>query len=131
MNNRTTKRDHYENIIAVLRGDTTSQLSIEDEIAFCEKEIEALDRRSERARQTAAEKRNTPDELYGAVLVALSDEFEAIDAITGRVEFDGATRNKVANRLNKIANAGQAEKGEIKITGSDGKSKSVVAYRAI
>lgn len=135
MNTKVTKRNHYENIIAMLNASADAALAtdidIDAEIAFCEKEIDALDRRAERARKTAAEKRATPDELCEAVAAVLTGEFEPIDAITERVEFEGATRNKVANRLNKLANAGTAEKSEIKVADADGKTKTVVAYRAV
>ena len=132
---KVTKKDYFTKVINLLNGALDFGFDPDEDvdavIAFCEKEIATLDKRSAKAKETAAVKREATDELYNAVAAVLPAEFTAIDDITALVDFPEVTRNKVSNRLSKLAAAGVAEKGEISITGADGKSKKVVAYKAI
>lgn len=132
---KVTKKDNFTKIIDLLNGALDFGYNPDEDvdavIAFCEKEIATLDKRSAKAKETAAAKKAASDELYDAVAAVLPADFTAIDDITALVDFPEVTRNKVANRLSKLAAAGAAEKGEIAVTGADGKSKKVVAYKAI
>ena len=132
---KVTKKDYFTKVINLLNGALDFGFDPDEDvaavIAICEKEIATPDKRSAKAKETAAVKREATDELYNAVAAVLPAEFTAIDDITALVDFPEVTRNKVSNRLSKLAAAGVAEKGEISITGADGKSKKVVAYKAI
>lgn len=131
---KLTKKDYFAKVIDLLNGALDFGFNPDEDvdavIAFCEKEIETLDKRAAKAKETAAAKRAANDELYDAVAAVLPTEFASIDEITSLVNIPEVTRAKVANRLNKLAAAGVAVKGEIATTGSDGKSKKVVGYKA-
>lgn len=131
---KVTKKDYFTKVIDLLNGALDFGFNPDEDvdavIAFCEKEIETLDKRAAKAKETAAAKRAANDELYDAVAAVLPAEFTSIDEITSLVNIPEVTRAKVANRLNKLAAAGVAVKGEIATTGSDGKSKKVVGYKA-
>ena len=132
---KVTKKDYFIKVIDLLNGALDFGFNPDEDvdavIAFCEKEIATLDKRAAKAKETAAAKRAAADELYDAVAAVLPADFTSIDEITALVDFPEVTRAKVANRLGKLANAGVAEKGELSVTGTDGKSKKIVAYRAI
>ena len=128
---KISKRSFYEAIAETMR---TGECSIDPALVveFCEKEIAALDRKSEKAKERAAEKRAAGDALTETVAAALSGEFESIADIAARIEDPEATANKIAYRLNQLFKAGQAEKGEITIPATEtSKARKVVAYRAI
>lgn len=95
---------------------------------FCEKEIAALDRKAAKAKERAAEKKAEADELYDAVVAAVTADFEPIAEIAARIEGDGVTASKVAYRLNQAAKNGALEKGEV-VLEADGKKRRVVAYK--
>ena len=132
---KLTKKDYFNKMIDVMNGALDfgydPDADVDALIAFCEKEIATLDKRSAKAKETAAAKRAAADELYDAVAAVLPAEFTSIDGITALVDFPEVTRAKVANRLNKLASNNAAEKGEMSVTGADGKAKKVVAYRAV
>ena len=132
---KLTKKDYFTKVIDLLNGALDFGYNPDEDvdavIAFCEKEIATLDKRSAKAKETAAAKKAASDELYEAVAAVLPVDFTAIDEITAMVDFPEVTRAKVANRLNKLAAAGAAEKGEMSVTGADGKAKKVVGYKAV
>ena len=132
---KITKKDYFTKVIDLLNGALDFGFNPDEDvdavIAFCEKEIATLDKRSAKAKETAAAKRAANDDLYDAVAAVLPAEFTSIDDITALVDFPEVTRAKVANRLGKLAANGAAEKGEMSVTGTDGKSKKIVAYRAV
>ena len=125
-----TKREMYEAIVKIME---TGECSIEpaEVIEFCEKEIAALDRKAEKAKERAAEKKAAGDELTAIVASVMSaDEFEPIAEIAARVEFEDATLHKVQYRLGELVKAGKAEKQEITIPGGEGqKSRKVMGYK--
>lgn len=131
---KVTKREYFGKVIELLNGALDFGYNPDEDvdavIAFCEKEIDTLDKRAAKAKETAAAKKAAADELYDAVAAVLPADFASIDEITGLVDFPEVTRAKVANRLNKLAGAGTAVKGELSVTGADGKAKKVVGYKA-
>lgn len=130
---KVTKREYFGKVIELLNGALDFGYNPDEDvdavIAFCEKEIDTLDKRAAKAKETAAAKKAAADELYDAVAAVLPKDFASIDEITGLVDFPEVTRAKVANRLNKLAAAGAAVKGELSVTGADGKAKKVVGYK--
>lgn len=130
---KVTKRVRYEQILSLI--DEAVDHAFEDyDFAglreFCDKEIEALDRKAAKAKERAAEKKAEADELYDVVISAVTDEFEPIADIAARIEGDGVTASKVAYRLNQAAKNGVLEKGEVVIE-TDGKKRKAVAYKLI
>ena len=125
---KITKKDYYNAIMAVLNGGGTD-IPVADMVAFCEKEINALTTRAEKAKERAAEKRAEGDELQAAVLAALTDEPATRQDVTDRIEGEDVSLAKVGYRLTALVKQGLAVKEEIAVTGEDGKSKKMAAYR--
>lgn len=128
---KITKREMFESIIAMV---ATGEMSYDKDqyIDFCQKEIEQLEKKAAKAKETAAKKKAASDELTDAVRQALTDEFQPIADIVACIEGDDVTVSKVTYRLGQLAKNGEAEKQEVTIPGVEGqKSRKVMAYRAI
>ena len=83
-----TKREMYEQIILMFTEDaeTEVKVSAEDVVAFCNKEIEALEKKAAKAKERAAVQKAEGDELTDAVLEVLTDEFQpAGDIVKARM----------------------------------------------
>ncbi len=130
---KMTKKETFEMIIDLVSGLDMEQ--VDTVIEFCEKEIAALDRKAEKAKETAAKKKAESDALLEVVYDALGeDEFETIAAIAKRVVDvePEATVGKVQYRLTALAKDGRAEKSTIVIPATeDTKMRKVVGYRKI
>lgn len=104
-------------------------------IAFCEKEMAALDAKAAKAKERAAAKKAEADVLYDQVKDALNaEEFQTIADIAAAVaEVNAdATVSKITYRLTKLVEANVAEKTDVTIPGVDGgKSRKVKAFRLI
>ena len=125
MTNKITKKEMYTNIMNLLSDN-------EAIVAFCEHEIELLDKKAVKAKETAAKKKAAGDELTDAVASVLNEEFQTIADVTAQIEGEDVTNAKVQYRLNALVKAGAAEKAEVTLEGTDGKkARKVVAYRAI
>lgn len=127
---KVTKRERYESIKALVEAvGAVEGIDTDGIVAFCDKEIATLDTRAEKAKERAAEKRAEGDELQAAVLAALTDEPASRQEVTDRIEGEDVTLAKVGYRLTALVKQGLAVKEEIAITGEDGKSKKIAAYR--
>ena len=127
---KVTKRERYESIKALVEAvGAVEGIDTDGIVAFCDKEIATLDTRAEKAKERAAEKRAEGDELQAAVLAALTDKLASRQEITDRIEGEDVTLAKVGYRLTALVKQGLAVKEEIAVTGEDGKSKKVAAYR--
>ena len=130
---KMTKKETFEMIIDLVSGLDVEQ--VDTVVEFCEKEIAALDRKAEKAKETAAKKKAENDALLEVVYDALGeDEFETIAAIAKRVaEVEPeSTVGKVQYRLTALAKEGRAEKSTIVIPATeDTKMRKVVGYRKI
>lgn len=127
---KVTKRERYESIKALVEAvGAVEGIDTDGIVAFCDKEIATLDTRAEKAKERAAEKRAEGDELQAAVLAALTDELASRQEVTDRIEGEDVTLAKVGYRLTALVKQGLAVKEEIAVTGEDGKSKKVAAYR--
>lgn len=124
---KISKREMFEAIKTAME---TGETAIHPDliIEFCEKEIEALDKKAAKAKETAAKKKAEGDELTERVFEALTDEFECIACITNKIEDEDVSIAKVQYRLGQLVKAGRAEKEEITIE-SDGKKRKAMAYR--
>lgn len=127
---KVTKRERYESIKALVEAvGAVEGIDTDGIVAFCDKEIATLDTRAEKAKERAAEKRAEGDELQAAVLAALTDEPASRQEVTDRIEGEDVTLAKIGYRLTALVKQGLAVKEEIAVTGEDGKSKKVAAYR--
>ena len=144
MNDKATKRQMFEALINFANGGameytdekTDSVMEITDEAlrVFAEHEIELLDKKAAKAKESAA-KRKKEDPLYDVVRTALGEDFKTIADITEDIVaagYEDVTVAKVTYRLNKLVEAGEAEKTPVKIGGGDaGKARTVQAYKVV
>lgn len=135
---KITKREMFEAIKGLAESGALHMADFNEAISdsavaeFCENEIALLDKKAAKAKERAATKKAEADELMEVVAEALSENFEPIAEIAGRIQGDDVTVAKVQYRLRKLAEAGRAEKSEITIPGGEGvKARKVVGYRAI
>lgn len=124
MTTKMTKRDYFNEL-----KDMAIDAERIDLANFCDRQIELLDAKAAKAKAVAATKKAASDELTDMVLAALTSEFESIADIAARIEGEDVTVSKVSYRLNALAKAGKAIKGELAVAGSEGgKTRKVVAY---
>ena len=135
---KITKREMFEAIKGLAESGALHMVDFNEAISdeavanFCANEIALLDKKAAKAKERAATKKAEADELMEVVAEALSEDFEPIAEIAGRIQGDDVTVAKVQYRLRKLAEAGRAEKSEITIPGGEGvKARKVVGYRAI
>lgn len=122
MANKITEKEMYEQISNLCSEH-------EDVVEFCDKKIAALEKKSANAKAKAEEKKAMGDDLRDKVQALLTDELQTIDAITDLLGDEEISRNKVSYRLNSLVDAGIAEKAEVKVEGTDGKSRAVKAFK--
>ena len=130
---KITKREMFE---AIKDTFATGSCKFDADVvmAFCDKEIAALDSKAAKAKERAAAKKAEADVLMDQVRDALTGEFQTIADIAAAVaEVNAdATVSKVTYRLTKLVEAGDAEKTDVSIPGGEGvKARKVKAFRAI
>lgn len=129
---KVSKRDYLTAIIGAMH---TGEIKYDpnDVIAFCEHEIELLDKKTAKAKERAAAKRAEGDELTEQIYDVLSsDEFMTIPEIVKALGDEDVSAQKASYRLRSLVEANRAEKTEITVAGSDGcKASKRVAYRLI
>ena len=128
---KITKREMYEAIKETFETGSC-KYDAETVIAFCEKEIDALDAKAAKAKERAAAKKAEADALMTLVEEALTDEYQPIADIAAVVaEKDAdATVSKVQYRLGKLVEAGVAEKTQITVEKTEtSKARKIMAYR--
>lgn len=125
---KITKREKFTKIIEVL----TEIGEHEDLVECIQNEINLLDKKAAKAKETAANRKAKEDEFIDVIHEALTEEFVTIDEIVEKIGNEDLTNSKAATRLNALVNSGVAEKGEIKIPGTDGKrTRKLVAYKLV
>lgn len=122
MSEKKTHSEMYAEMSAL-----AAEAGREDLVEFCDKQIESLARKAEKARERAAEKAAQGDELKVLVAGALTDELQTGAAIFAAVEgeVDEVTIGKVRARLTTLVRDGGAVKEEIK----NEEGHKVMAYR--
>ena len=129
---KVSKRDYLTAIIGAMH---TGEIKYDpnDVTAFCEHEIELLDKKTAKAKERAAAKRAEGDELTEQIYDVLSgDEFMTIPEIVKALGDEDVSAQRASYRLRSLVEANRAEKTEITVAGSDGsKASKRVAYRLI
>lgn len=115
MEKKFTKIEVLEAIKGLFVEGTETEVAEADIIAFCDKEIENLQKKAAKAKEANAKKKAEGDKLLEDVKAALSDEFETIPTIALRVQNEDATVSKVTYRLGQLEKMGIAEKKEITV----------------
>lgn len=122
MKDKMTKKDYYNLIKEAMKDNA-------DVIAFCDKEIAAIDNKAVKAKERAAKKAAEGDALMDAVYAALTDEAQIADAILAAIDVAEATVGKVQYRANKLVTEGKAEKAEVAVADANGKVTKRVGYK--
>lgn len=135
---KMTKKNVYDALINFANGgemaygtaDGLVTIELDALREFAAHEIELLEKKAAKAKETAKAKKAAADELTDAVAAVLTDEFQTIAEVTEQIEGEDVTTAKVQYRLNALVKAERAEKGEVTIAGADGKkARKVVAYK--
>ena len=126
-----TKKEFFEAIKGCME---TGDISIKPDevIAFCDREIAALERKAEKARENAAKKRAEGDKLTDLIKDVLTDEFQLTADIASALPSDEVEVSiaKVQYRLNQLIALGEAEKTDMSV-GESGNKRTLKAYRRI
>lgn len=129
---KITKRDRYASIIDILKDVNADP----DLVAFCEGEIGLLDKKSTKAKETAAAKKTEVDTLTESIKNALGtladDAYATIADVTAMVDAgdEEVTPNKVSYRLSQLVKAGVAESTDVKVPATEtSKARTIKAYR--
>ena len=129
---KVSKRDYLTAIIEAMK---TGEIKYnpDDVIAFCEHEIELLDKKTAKAKERAAAKRAEGDELTEQIYnVLYDDEFMTIPEIVKALGDESVSAQRASYRLRTLVAENRAEKTEVSIPGADGgKASKKVAYRKI
>ena len=131
---KITKRDRYTSIIDILKDVNADA----DLVAFCEGEIALLDKKSAKAKETAAAKKTEVDTLTESIKNALGtladDAYATIADVTAMVGADDeeVTPNKVSYRLSQLVKAGVAESTDVKVPATEtSKARTIKAYKLV
>ena len=129
---KITKKMHYENLIAYIRGEDTIT-SESDMIDFCLAQIADLDKKSAKAKERAEKKKAEADVLTDLVYSVMTDEFqtgaEIATAVLAQLPEDtDVTAAKVTARITKLVNAAAVVKEQVTVE-VEGKKSKKMAYR--
>ena len=127
---KLTKKDFYAAIkeaIVMSEVEMVGEITAEEVLAFIDKTVEQIDNKATKAKEKAAEKKAADDEIYKAVVAALTTDFQTIDEITAAVQEatgdEEITKSKVTARLTKAVKAEVAKKEQVKR-----ESRKIMAY---
>lgn len=118
---KLTKKDYYNEILSILTEKDESQELID----FVQNQIDTLDKRAEKAKERAAEKRAEGDELRETVKSVLTNDFQTVENIVSAIDDEEISKAKVIARLTQLVTLGEVEKTDVK--SDDGKTRK--AYR--
>ena len=133
-NEKMTKKDRYEIAIKIFeKTDMLADESREDMIAFAKHEIEILDNKAAKAKETAEKNKAAADELVDVVRAALTSDYQTINEIVAKINDPDVTAGKVQYRLRALVDVGVAEKQEVSIPGTaaGAKARKLIAFRLI
>lgn len=125
---KITNKSRYAAIINALTGAPTD-IETDELVDFCERQIASIERKSEKARERAAEQRKVSDELAERIASMLTEEPQTLGELTAAIGDEDITPSKVSSRCSKLLKEGRADKTEVTVPGVDGgKSRKLVAY---
>lgn len=130
-NKRMTDKTFYENIVALM---TTGEVTVDPQemIDKAQQKIASIERKAERAKERAAEKKAAGDELTEVVKGYLTNEFAVTADITAKVNADSDeeySKQKIGYRLRQLVEMGVAVADDVVVTKEDGKKSTVKAYK--
>lgn len=116
-----TKREIYDVIGTVF--ESMEHEHRDEVLEMIAKEKAALDRKNEKAKERAAEKRVAGDELRGRIEAVIGDEPITVNEIIDALNEEGLTPAKVTARTRQLINAGIVGKETVKVDG-----RKLIAY---
>lgn len=124
---KMTKRDYYEEILSILtETDLTDETSVL--VDFVKNQIDTLDKRAEKAKERAAEKKAEGDELRETVKNVLTNDFQTVEDIVNALDNEEITKAKVIARLTQLVALGEVEKTDVK---DETSGKTRKAYKLV
>ena len=129
MEKKLTKRDKFEMLKEIVRGDVNVEMTVEQAelVEFLNAQIVAIDTKAEKAKARSAEKKANGDELRDVVQSILTEDYQTIDAIVAQIEGEDVTKAKVTARLTSLVKNGLAEKEDVK----DEEGRKLKAYKLV
>lgn len=129
MEKKLTKRDKFEMLKEIVRGDVNVEMTVEQAelVEFLDAQIVAIDTKAEKAKARSAEKKANGDELRDVVQSILTEDYQTIDAIVAQIEGENVTKAKVTARLTSLVKNGLAEKEDVK----DEEGRKLKAYKLV
>ena len=129
---KITKKMHYENLIAYIRGEDTIT-SESDMIDFCLAQIADLDKKSAKAKERAEKKKAEADVLTDLGYSVMTNKFqtgaEIATAVLAQLPEDtDVTAAKVTARITKLVNAAAVVKEQVTVE-VEGKKSKKMAYK--
>ena len=123
-----TKKEMFEAVKAIVVGEEV-EVSREEIVEFCEKEIAALETRAGKAKERSAAKKAEGDALAEAIVAVLTEEAQTIAEITAAIDDPEVTVHRVTYRLGKLVTEGKVKREEMTIPATEGaKARKVKAY---
>lgn len=109
---KKTKRDYFDELKKI-----AAAADREDLVDFIDAQVEALDKRAEKAKEYKAKKAAESDELKATIAATLTNKFMTADEITEIVANgdETITKAKVVSRLTALVKAEKAIKAAAKI----------------
>ena len=124
MSKKVTKKEMYAFIADALSDN-------EAVVEFCEHEIDALNKKAEKAKERAAKKKAEGDELKDVIAAVLTDELQTIADVVAQIEGEDITVGKVSYRLNALVKEGKAVKEDVVIETPEGKKVKRKGYAVV
>ena len=141
MTKKITKRENYEALRDLIADAYHNELITAEDSElldeFLSKEIEQLDKRAGKAKEYASKKKAEADALYDMALTVLQNEeramtiAEVVEVADSHDHSLGATPQKMAYRLNKLVEAGQAVKDTVSVKEEGKAARKVNTYQWI
>ena len=118
MTKKVTKKDVLA-AVATLAADVTLEngvnVTAEDIVTYCNVTVDQLNKKNEKAKERAAEKKAAGNELVNKIADMLTDEFQTIPAIVDALGDEEVTAGKVSARLTQLVKADRAHKSKVKV----------------
>lgn len=119
---KITKKEYFTMVAEIVNGSNAENKA--ELMEFIQKQVEVLDKKAEKAKERAAEKKAEGDELRAKVQGVLTEELQTIDEIVDAIGEEDVTRNKVVARLTQLVAAEVAVKDKV-----ESGSKKVMGYK--
>ena len=126
---KLTKKEKFEILKEIVGNSDSDNMDIL--VDFIDNEIAILDKKAEKSKERAAEKKTAGDELRARVKAALTEEYQTAEDIMNNMTIEDGeeiTKAKITARLTQLINNGEAEKADAKRAGKNSKVK---VYRLI